>query len=412
MRGSGDELTVGERIAFYRRRRSLTQVELANLVGRSADWLSKIERGERLIRRLDVLTDLARALRVTLPDLLGQPVLMEAEPRSDNVPAVRDALMAPRRLSRTLYGAAPVPDAIDVGRSTELVEFGWSDYQRGRLGAVVRALPELILLAQQLEDVAANVLGEDRRRCWSISARAHHLAATTLIKLGESDLAWIAAERSMQAADQADDPLVLASAARAGIHALLAVGRFEDALDLGSTAASWLAPQMAVGDPAALSLYGMLHLRTAMAAARHQDRPTANELIGVATTAAEQLGKDANHWQTGFGPTNVELHRLSAALDLGDVSYVADRAADVRVDHLPTERRVSHWIELARALSLTARDDEALHHLRNAEGQAPELVRHNPVVREMLKAMYRRAPVTGGRKSSLIAGLAVRCRVV
>lgn len=49
MRGAGDQLSIGERIAFYRRRRGLSQVVLANLVGRTEDWLSKIERGEREI---------------------------------------------------------------------------------------------------------------------------------------------------------------------------------------------------------------------------------------------------------------------------------------------------------------------------------------------------------------------------
>src|SRR5690349_4752353 len=75
MRGAGDPLTVGERVAFYRRRRGLAQATLAGLVGRSEDWLSKIERGEREINKLDVLVEVARALRVTLGDLLGEPVL-------------------------------------------------------------------------------------------------------------------------------------------------------------------------------------------------------------------------------------------------------------------------------------------------------------------------------------------------
>ncbi len=52
MRGAGDPLSIGERVAFYRRRRGLAQVALAGMVGRSEDWLSKIERGERGIRQL------------------------------------------------------------------------------------------------------------------------------------------------------------------------------------------------------------------------------------------------------------------------------------------------------------------------------------------------------------------------
>jgi hypothetical protein len=35
-----------------------------------------------------------------------------------------------------------------------------------------------------------------RRACAAVSARIHHLAATTLSKIGEADLAWIAAEGS------------------------------------------------------------------------------------------------------------------------------------------------------------------------------------------------------------------------
>lgn len=306
MRGAGDELSVGERIAFYRRRRGLTQATLGSLVGRSEEWVSSIERGRRQARRLDVLTEVARALRVSLPDLLGQPPLMEDDEHQDDVPAVRDALMAPRRLSRLLYrpeDEAPL-DAAVVGRFTEQV---WFEYQAGRVGRVIAALPELIRNAQQLEDEP----GDDRAG-WAVSARVHHLAATTLSAIGESDLSWIAAERAMHAAEQSDDPLVLASAARSGTHAFLANGRYDDALSLGTTAASWLDERMDDDDPAALSLFGMLHLRTASAAARHQDRSTARDLLDRASVAADRLGEDANYWQTGFGPTNVMIHRLSA----------------------------------------------------------------------------------------------------
>jgi hypothetical protein len=224
-------------------------------------------------------------------------------------------------------------------------------------------------------------------------------------------LSWIAAERAMHAADRSEDPLVLASAARAGTHALLQLGRFEDAVNLGKAASTWLRAQLDQRDPAALSLYGMLHLRTAVAAAREQDRSTAEELLGVAARAAEQLGYDGNHWQTGFGPTNVELHRLSAALDLGDVAVVAERGQAVGAENMPVERRVSHRIDVARALHMMARDEDALSALLAAEQEAPSMVRHHPAVRETMKTMARRAPATGGRSSSLFA-LAERCRAV
>ena len=162
MRGAGDQLSIGERIAFYRRRRGLSQVVLANLIGRTEDWLSKIERGEREIRRLDVLVEVAGALRVTLGDLLGEPVLLESEEEHDDVPAIRDALMAPWRLSRTLFSLSMPLEYIDPAPVVRLAEGAWSSYQKGDLGQVVMALPGLIKTTQQME--AASVDDSAYRR--------------------------------------------------------------------------------------------------------------------------------------------------------------------------------------------------------------------------------------------------------
>lgn len=412
MRGAGDSLSLGQRIAFYRARRGLTQTQLANLVGRRTDWLSKIERGERQLRNVELIADVAHVLRISTTDLMGQPVLLEDENQNDDVPAIRDALMAPSQLSRTLYRGSPHTNrVIEPQRLAQLAEAAWSMYQSGRVGDVVALLPRLIREAQEEEGAATTASGTSAL-VWATSARIHHLAATTLSKVGESDLSWIAAERAMRAADESGDPLVVASAARAATHALLAVGRYQEALSLGETAARWLGPQVAEGDPQALSLFGMLHLRTAVAAARHQDRATAMELLGRAARAAEQLGVDANYWQTGFGPTNVELHRLSAGLDLGDVAWVAEYGQQVGAEDLPVERRVTHMIDVARALSYLAKDTEALDLLLNAERQAPALVRHSASVREMVKDMHRRSPVTGGSRSSELLAFAQRCRAV
>lgn len=408
MRGAGDHLSIGQRVAFYRARRGLTQAVLASLVGRTEDWLSKIERGDRQVRRLDVLVDLAHALRVNLGDLLGEPVLLEDPEGADDVPAIRDALMTPSRLSRVLF-ADPVSQQMpDIQRTARLTEALWAQYQAGRIGQTVAALPELIRTAQALESHAA----EAPRAAWACSARIHHLASTTLSKIGESDLSWIAAERAMGAADQADDPLVLASAARAGTHALLAIGRYSDAIELGRTATTWLTDRIAEDDPEALSLLGMLNLRMASAAARHQDRSARNALLADARQAAGQLGRDANYWQTAFGPTNVALHDLSTALDLGDVAYVVENGPRVRPTNLPIERQVSQQIDLARAQSYLARDEDAVGTLLTAERAAPQLVHHNPAVRETVRSIHRRTPVTNGGRSSAFMQLAEQCRAI
>jgi hypothetical protein len=103
---------------------------------------------------------------------------------------------------------------------------------------------------------------------------------------------------------------------------------------------------------------------------------------------------------------------MAAALDLGDVVWVVHRGAQVGTSGLPTERRITHLTGFARALTLLARDDQALDVLLAAEREAPALVRHSAEVRETVKAMQRRAPVTGGRRTSELLGLAHRCRAV
>jgi hypothetical protein len=138
------------------------------------------------------------------------------------------------------------------------------------------------------------------------------------------------------------------------------------------------------------------------------DRGAATELLDRAQGAAERLGHDGNHWQTGFGPTNVELHRISTRLDLGDIDHVVRYGPSVTASDLPAERQASHKIDVARALSLAAHDEDATNLLREAERIAPHLVRHDPIVRETVKTMYRRSAVT----SSALGALAERCRAL
>src|SRR5436190_38831 len=70
--------------------------------------------------------------------------------------------------------------------------------------------------------------------------------------------------------------------------------------------------------PDRLSVHGLLVLGGAEAAADRGDRHLAEELFQEAEHAARRLGRDANHRHTAFGPTNVEVHRIHAAVLLGE----------------------------------------------------------------------------------------------
>ena len=155
----------------------------------------------------------------------------------------------------------------------------------------------------------------------------------------------------------------------------------------------------------------MLHLRTAIAAAHRQDRATTTALLAAADRAATRLGRDADYWQTSFGPTNVQLHRVAASLNLGDVTWVIEHGSSVDASHLPAERSVAHRVDLARAYSYVARDDDALAQLLDAEQAAPQIVRHSAGVRDTVKTLPRR-PRHNADKASPLLGLAERCRAI
>jgi hypothetical protein len=73
------------------------------------------------------------------------------------------------------------------------------------------------------------------------------------------------------------------------------------------------------------------------------------------------------------------------------------------------ERRVRHSLEVARALSVWNRTDEALTILLEAEQTAPEQVRHHYMSRELVIGWIRG---TRGQPSHPVADLARRLGVV
>lgn len=383
MRGMTEALTIGERVAFYRRRRGLSQDVLAGLVGRTEDWLSKIENNRAELDRLSVIRRFADALDISLGDLLGEPTLLDwsAESGTTTVPALRAALMDYRRVNPLLRRAQVSSDPPALDQLQTDVASVFDSYQASRFGFVTSRLPALLADALTAAD---SYDGDERIRASGLLALAYQAAAATLTKLGECDLAWMASDRGLAAAQDSGNVAIIGSLFRSVVHSLLSTGRFDAATRLTADGAEYLQASMSPDDDAGWSVFGSLFLAGAVASSRLDDRALTRDYLDHASRAARMLGRDANHLWTAFGPTNVAIHRVATAMELGDVQVAVDLGPRVDTSPLPVERRVRHALETARALSATNRRDEALAAVLNAERMAPEQVRHHFISRQLV----------------------------
>ena len=90
-------------------------------------------------------------------------------------------------------------------------------------------------------------------------AETYHITAKSLTKVSETELAWIAAERALAAAERAEAPLLVGASAYHIGHAFLRAGRNREATALTMDATAALAPTRD-DEPERLALWGALHL--------------------------------------------------------------------------------------------------------------------------------------------------------
>jgi transcriptional regulator with XRE-family HTH domain len=221
MRGMTDNLTIGERVAWYRRRRGMSQEVLAGLIGRTADWLQKAENNRIELDRLSVIRSLAEVLDVSIGDLIGEPTLLDwtADSRTRTVPALRAALMDYSQLSPLLANDATAGNPSMPDQLAQRVAAIFDAYQQSRFGYVTSQAPGLLRDAATATRTAD---GDAVIRTNELLALSYQATASVLTKLGEADLAWIAAERGLAAAENSGSLVILGSLFRSVSHTLLA----------------------------------------------------------------------------------------------------------------------------------------------------------------------------------------------
>jgi transcriptional regulator with XRE-family HTH domain len=397
------ELPIGRRVAYWRGRRSMSQQIFADRLGKSKSWVDKVERGVRRLDKFSVVYDIADVLNVDVQLLMGRDperrpggVACMDQSEVDNI---RGAL---ERYEQVNAFSRPVePPSLDELRKA--VQHAWLAYQHARYEVLVRVLPRLLRDAQAADAGASG--GDDVPAAAHLLGQVYQIVSSAMRKLGELELAWLAADRGIAVADRSGDQLLSGTATYRVANALLALGRARSALEVNVN----IANRLATDGPSTAeraSVYGMLLLQAAMAAARIGDSATVRDLLAGADGAAQIVGGNHNYYWSSFGPTNVDLHRAAAAVELGEGGVAVathERLDPVGFAALPPERRAHHFIDLARGLAQEGDVERASEMLLEGDRLAPSEIRCRPLVHEVLSDVLRR---TKGTPSGPVAELA------
>ncbi|MFA1539911.1 helix-turn-helix domain-containing protein [Actinomadura monticuli] len=380
---------IGQQLARARRRRGLSQVVLAGLIGRSESWLSQVERGARSIDSHSVLTQLGEILGIPLEDLTVDEKGGGVQ-RYEAAALVRDALTSYETIASFVAPSSPKTQVADLAWLSNELRAVNRLYQAAHYDTAGQRLPRLIKAA---EHAAQATPVRRRRTAHTLRALVYHSAAMTLNRVGETELAWTAADRSLAAAREADAPLLAgASAFRLG-YVFVRMREPERAKSIALSTAAALGSVPGRHDPQRLSLVGGLHLVGVTAAARQFDRAEVDANLKQARRIATALGGDYNHFWTAFGPTNVRIHELSAAVTFGDPRQAIDIGESLDVSRLAPGlrgRRAQVRLDLARAYGQQRKDAAAVNMLLDAEHISPELVRYDVRTHDLLGALIKR----------------------
>jgi hypothetical protein len=270
-----------------------------------------------------------------------------------------------------------------------------SRYQRADYAGAARLLPNAVRGIEMLAiDPPA---GLNRRMIRRTQAVVYIAAAKLATKTGDHDLAWLAADRGQHAALAADAPALLATARRQIACVFHDTGRLADAERVAVGALDAL--DRRPGDENEnhrdhVSARGALLLLAAMTSVRQAERPEARRRLAAAAEQADVLGRDDNRLWSAFGPTNVAIHTLTAAVAFDDPTEAVGVGARIDTRLLPPPlvgRRARVHVDLASGHTRLGEDAVAAVHILDVARRAPQLLRADPTARTVLTTLLGRA---------------------
>jgi transcriptional regulator with XRE-family HTH domain len=388
-----DDTRIGARIREARGRRS--QAAIAERVGRTQGWLSRVERGLIPLDSRQLVDELARALGVSPVDLTGQPYRPSGPDHTRvhaAVPAIRRAVLDP-----PMDGARRPMAELAAGVAE--IEAAYHAYALDRCA---------VLAGPLIAALRGAVNGRRDREAMALLVWALRVARGVVKDVGFADLAALISDMASAIAAETEDPVLIGVAAFNRSHVLsdVAVGSYRAAWNLADRTAD----QTSTGEDETLAIRGALHLAAAWAATCAGHAPAALDRITEATRIARRTPPTTLAAERLlFGVQNVVLHQVSVAAEMADLPTALAAAEHVIPDDLPVSRRSQYYADMGRVYAASGQDESALLQFQRAERIAPLRLRLHPLVREALAGMLRRPqPAALGKE---MRGLAYRMRI-
>jgi transcriptional regulator with XRE-family HTH domain len=375
---------IGGRLREARKRRGLTQRELALLSGLSVSLVRRLEQGDYGEVRLETVHRLAVVLRVETSALASSDAPVPAQQAVERWESVRRALLespdAQPSAEPTLAGVRET-----FGSLVPLLLAG----RFSEMGAV---LPALLRDADAL--VACSVDGaQDAAR--TLRAQVRQVAGSLMLHVWQFD----AADRAFALAmADAGDLLTACSVAEEQCWGLVRQGRLAECQALALRWADEAEPKMTARREE-LAAWGRLLLRGSAAAARDNQPVQAGEMLRLAGMAAAGTGGDFllpyAPWHV-FGPVAVSVMAAENAMMQDKPGVTLAIAREVEGARMPVPRfSPSHKLDVAAAHASLRQHPEAVGVLQDLRRTRPQWLPQQRYASDILrKVITRRRSLT------------------
>jgi transcriptional regulator with XRE-family HTH domain len=313
----------------------VTQARLAREASVSVSLIRAVEQG-RAPASPAFVSACARALHVGVAELLDQPYL-----RTDRAEHEVHACIAPIRREMAAYRMEPIEEvpvrplenlAREVAEASQLRHA----VNLVQLGA---ALPGLLA---ELRAAIHALDGTDRERAFALLAETYAAAEQVTYKLAYIDLASLTTERYEWAAAQSGDELAVLGGDYLRAGELIGTADWNTALPLLEKSRRRIEPAIGTNNPVVLSVWGNLHLKSGLAAARAGNRDLADAHLTEAHDTAARIGVDRDDYRLCFGPTNVNIWSVGLAVEMLDGTEAIKRSETFTIPATAQRERVGH----------------------------------------------------------------------